>query len=128
MGKGSKPEPQITQVPTKSPQQTQFLDSLLSFFPQAMAGQTIGGAYGGPGQANYSPISMDEGKGGAGGGAGGGGIGSLFGSGPRRGSPQRNREGYKGLRGEGSPLDKVLTEPFVGPSRQAQTGNFRRRQ
>jgi len=100
---GQPREPQITQAPTKSPQQMQFLESLLTFFPQAMTGQTIGGAYGGPGQANYSPITMGEGKGGAT--PGGGGM-------------QDRR------RPKTSPLDEMLTEPFVAPSRQAQTGNY----
>ena len=105
MGGGSKkpPEPTVTQAPTKTPEQQQFLSSLLSFFPQAMRGQTIGGAYGGPGQANYSPISMDEGKGG----------------GTPGGSPG-------GARRRGSPLDATLTGPFVNPYREGMTGNFPR--
>jgi len=103
---GSKPkEPTVTQVPTKSPQQTQFLESLLSFFPEAMAGQTIGGAYGGPGQANYSPITVGGGKGG---------------SAPRGGMPGSGRK-------RGSPLDAALTNPIVGPFREGMTGNYPRR-
>ena len=100
---GGTPKPEVTQIPTKSPQQMQFLESLLSFFPEAMTGQTIGGAYGGPGQANYNPITIGEGKG-----------GTAPANRPVRG-------------GRGTPLDKMLTEPFVGPSRQAQTGNYPRR-
>lgn len=96
---GQPKQPQITQAPTKTPQQMQFMDSLLSFFPQAITGQTIGEAYGGPGQANYSPITIGEGKGGT-------------------------TPGGGGRRERGTPLDKMLTEPFVGPSRQAQTGNY----
>ncbi len=106
MPKGQ-PEPQITQAPTKTPQQMQFLESLLSFFPQAMTGQTLGGGYGGPGQANYNPISMGEGKGGAT---------------PTTGPRDRGRRNPKS-----SPLDSALTGPIVGPFTQGQTGNYPRR-
>jgi hypothetical protein len=100
---GTPKEPTITQAPTKSPQQMQFLDSMLSFFSNATAGQTIGGGYGGPGQANYSPITMGEGKGGT----------TPVGNRPR---DRRNPRG--------SPLDAALTGPIVAPFTQAQTGNY----
>jgi hypothetical protein len=108
MAKGQ-PEPQITQAPTKTPQQTQFLESLLSFFPQAMTGFTIGEAYGGPGQANYSPHTIGEGKGGA---TPGGGRGRYAGIAGRH------------IRERGTPLDAALTNPIVEPFRQGQTGNY----
>jgi len=100
---GGQPKPEVTQAPTKTPQQQQFLESLLSFFSNATTGQTIGGAYGGPGQANYSPITMGEGKGG----------------GPPASTPGRGG-------GRGSPLDAALTGPFVESFRQGQTGNYPR--
>lgn len=105
---GGRSEPEITQAPTKTPQQTQFLESLLSFFPQAMTGFTIGETYGGPGQASQTH-TIGQGKGGATPGAGAG-----PGAGPRR-NPRS------------SPLDAALTGPIVNPSRQLQTGNSPRR-
>ena len=102
---GGKPkEPTITQAPTKSPEQQQFLESLLSFFPQAVSGFTMGEAYGGPGQANYSPFTIGEGKGGA----------------TPGGRTPGDRRGPRS-----SPLDATLTGPFVGPFREGMTGNFR---
>ncbi len=103
MAKGQ-PEPQITQAPTKSPQQTQFLESLLSFFPQAMTGFTIGETYGGPSQATQTH-TIGEGKGGA--------------------TPSGGPRGRRNPRS--SPLDAALTGPIVEPFRQGQTGNFPRR-
>lgn len=101
MAKGQQ-TPTVTQAPTKSPQQTQFLESLLAFMSQVGAGQTIGGGYGGPGQANYSPITMGGGK---------GGTTPTGGPGDRR-NPRS------------SPLDSALTGPIVEPFRQGQTGNY----
>ena len=105
-GKSKPPEPTITQAPIKTPQQMQFLDSLLSFFSNVTAGQTIGGGYGGPGQANYSPITMDQGKGGT----------TPTGGDRTRPRDRRNPRG--------TPLDAALTNPIVEPFRQAQTGNY----
>jgi len=102
MAKGQQ-TPTVTPAPTKTPQQMQFLDSLLSFMSNATAGQTIGGAYGGPGQANYSPITMGEGKGGTT--PGGDGM------------PRNRREPR-------SPLDSALTSPIVSPFTEGQTGNY----
>ena len=104
-GQPKPPEPTVTQVPTKSPQQQEFLKSLLSFFPEAMSGFTMGEAYGGPGQANYSPVTIGEGKGGS--------------------APTGRPEGER--RRRGSPLDATLTGPFVNPYREGMTGNFRGR-
>jgi len=102
---GGQPKPQVTQAPTKSPQQMQFLDSLLSFFPQAMSGFTLGERYGGSGTPSHS-YTIGEGKGG----------GAPAGGGGRR--DRRNPRG--------SPLDSALTNPIVGPFRDGQTGNFPR--
>jgi len=100
---GKKKEPTVTQVPTKSPQQMQFLESLLSFFPEAMSGFTIGETWGGPGQASQTH-TIGEGKGG---------------TAPTGGPPGRG--------GRGTPLDAALTGPIVGPFTQGQTGNYPRR-
>ncbi len=105
---GGRSEPTVTKAPTKTSQQQEFLASLLSFFPQAMKGQTIGEAYGGPGQANYSPIKIGEGK---------NRTPTGRGDGPRGNRPNSGS----------SPLDVALTGPIVNPSRQLQTGNFPRR-
>lgn len=102
---GQPKQPTVTQAPTKSPQQMQFLDSLLSFFPEAMSGQTLGGGYGGPGQSNFSPIALGEGKGGQ--------------------TPATGPGGRRNPRG--TPLDAALTNPIVEPFRQGQTGNFPKR-
>ena len=96
---GSTPEPQITQAPTKTPQQQQFLESLLSFFPQAMTGFTIGETYGGSGQASQTH-TIGEGKGEA--------------------TPTGGRK-------RPSPLDTTLTGPIVSPFREGMTGNYPRR-
>ena len=97
---GGTPKPQVTQAPTKSPQQMQFLDSLLSFLPQAMSGFTLGERYGGPGQASHS-YTIGEGKGGT-------------------------APGGRGRRERGTPIDRALTGPFVEPFTQGQTGNYPR--
>lgn len=99
--------PTVTQIPTMDPRQQQFLDTLLAFMPQAMSGFTLGEAYGGPGQANYSPITIGEGKGGA----------APAGGGVRRDKPRPRR----------SPVDEALTGPIVSPFTQEQTGNYPRR-
>ena len=101
---GGRKEPEITQAPTKSPQQMQFLESLLSFFPEAMSGFTIGETYGGPSQATQTH-TIGQGKGGT--------------------APTARPRDRRNPRG--TPLDAALTEPIVGPSRQLQTGNSPRR-
>ena len=101
---GSTPEPQITQTPTKTPQQQQFLESLLSFFPQAMTGFTIGETYGGSGQASQTH-TIGEGKGGAT---------------PSGGGPGNRRNPRS------SPLDSALTGPIVQPFCEGMTSNFKK--
>lgn len=108
MGGGQPKQPTVTQMPTKSPQQMQFLDTLLSFFPEAMTGFNLGERYGGPGQASHS-YTIGEGKG-----------GSAPAGGP--GGGRRDRRNPRS-----SPLDSALTGPIVESFRQGQTGNYPRR-
>ena len=88
---GGKKEPEVTQIPLMNQGQSQLLNQLLSFIPQAMGGIELGQAYGGPSESSYSPFTIPGGEdmptGGKGGGVpgGGGGRGRERGRGGRRG-------------------------------------------
>ena len=99
---GKAKEPEVTQVPTVTPQQSQLLNQLLRFVPGAMEGFTVGQPYGGSAKPGYSQHTIGSGKGGT--------------------TPGGGTMSAKG----GTPVDDLLTRPFTGPFQQGQTGNFQR--
>ena len=110
-GKSKPPEPTITQAPTKTPEQTQFLSSLLGMM----------GGFMGPESFGTMPTLGERYTGGRP--APGGMMGAPSG-GKGGGAPTGRPEGER--RGRGSPLDATLTGPFVNPYREGMTGNFQR--
>lgn len=136
---GGKPkEPTVTQVPTKTSGQSQFLESLLGMMGGYMGGEsafgqmpTLGERYGGGRPAPGASMGASPGgKGGTTPGQGGSASGTLQGQG---GTTPMSVEQLHGVAPEGtqqeqaSMLTELLAGPIINPLTQGQTGNFPRR-
>jgi len=107
----------VTQIETMSPEQKNFLNTMLDIFPQIMSGQTIGEQWGGPG-TKTKPFTIP--------GAAGKGTTPDMGPGPGRGEEKNGDVDPGGPNGhrDQDPIVQALTGPIANSYTQDRTGNY----